>query len=73
MTEELPRFCGILNQLIKEIATKRGEDPEEFRVVLLRKIRDNKGAVDKGLPAPSTATASSVNTKTRLKEVYHDG
>lgn len=39
MNNKIPEFYKILNMLISEIARKRGQDPEEFKESLLRKIR----------------------------------
>ena len=35
----IPKFYGIVNALIAEIAKERGEDPEVFKEAILAKIR----------------------------------
>jgi hypothetical protein len=42
MTEELPKFCEILDQIIREIATENGEDPDNLKESLLVKTRKDE-------------------------------
>jgi hypothetical protein len=39
MTGELPKFCMVLETIIKEIATEKGKDPDDLKESLLAKIR----------------------------------
>jgi hypothetical protein len=39
MSEQIPEFYSVVDKSISNIAKKRGENPEEFKESLLRKIR----------------------------------
>lgn len=43
MSEQIPEFYSVVDKLISNIAKKRGEDPEEFKESLLRKILEEQG------------------------------
>lgn len=42
MDNKIPKFYRIVTTLISEIAKERGEDPEEFRELLLAKVREGE-------------------------------
>lgn len=39
MIGEPPGFCKVLEEIIREIAIERGEDPQELKRALIAKIR----------------------------------
>lgn len=76
MTSKLPKYCEVLEEIIRKIAAEKGEKTDDLKASLLTNIRDGKG-VDCATNTESTSTAHEHLPKkgsiaTKLKGALND-
>ena len=51
MTGKLPKFCEVLEEIIRRIAAEKGESPDVLKASLLANIREKEADTDATVPA----------------------
>jgi hypothetical protein len=60
MTGKLPKFCEVLEVIIRRIAVEKGESPDDLKASLLANIR--------GKEADTAATVPLANSENHTRE-----
>ena len=55
MTGKLPKFCEVLEKIIRRIAAEKGESPDDLKASLLANIREKEVDTAATVPTPTNS------------------
>jgi len=55
MTGKLPKFCEVLEVIIRRIAAEKGESPDDLKASLLANIRGKEADTAVTVPTPTNS------------------